>query len=504
LSCYASPVGNTAATGPEPRRNLSFAAPAAGRHQHGPGLPDQEEYQSMQLFQRRKSLAIAVAACTVAATAAGCGSSAGKSVTSSANGPVTISVGCEPPTSQAQPRANWIADVKAFEKLNPNITIQSDDTNPCDDPSTFNAKLAGGKMDNVFYTYFTDGANVISSGEAADIQQYASQINDYSSIQSSLLNVYRQGETGSGDLYGVPTGNYSLGLVYNKALFQQAGLNPNDPPTTWDQVEQDAIAISKLGHGDIGYADYSAQNTGGWHFIAELYSRGGTAVSSDGKSAAFNDAAGQSVLQFLHKMRFTDNVMGTNQGLVYNDLLQMMASGKLGMYVGDPSTLTTMHSNYSTPYTNLAVGPMPGETATLLGGSGYMFNKNDTPAQIEAGIKFLNYEFETSGIGQFNYQRQSAQGQPVGLPEPDLWQGAVATTDNAAKAKYANIPTANFTSYVDALPKMQLVIEPPQAQAIYAKGDAAMFSVLTNPNANIPSLLNTFAGQTNTILANAQ
>jgi multiple sugar transport system substrate-binding protein len=320
----------------------------------------------------------------------------------------------------------------------------------------------------------------------------------------SLLEVYKQGQSTAGDLYGVPTGNYSLGLVYNKALFQQAGLNPNQPPTTWDQVEQDAIAISKLGHGDIGYADYSASNTGGWHFVAELYSRGGTAVTSNGQTANFNNATGQAVLQYLHKLRFTDNVMGTNQGLQYNDLLQMMASGKLGMYVGDPSTLTAMHSQYNTPYTNLAVGPMPGETATLLGGSGYMFNKNDTPEQIEAGIKFLNYEFETSGIGQFNYQRQAAQGQPVGLPEPDMWQGPVADKDNANKVKYANIPTGNFSTYVAALPSMKLIIEPPQAQAIYAKGDAAMFAALTNPNANIPQLLSTFASQANSILANAQ
>ncbi|WP_051450828.1 ABC transporter substrate-binding protein [Actinospica robiniae] len=459
----------------------------------------------MHVFQRSKALTIAATALAVAATATGCSSSKSSAAANvDSNAPVTITVGCEPPTSQAQPRANWLADVAAFEKLHPNITVKSDDANPCDDPTTFNAKLASGNMDDVFYTYFTDGPNVVASGQAADIQQYASQINNYSSIQQSLLDVYRDGQSSSGDLYGIPTGNYSLGLVYNKALFKKAGLDPDQPPTTWDQVEQDAIAITKLGGGDIGYADYSAQNTGGWHFVAELYSRGGTAVSADGKSANFDNAAGQSVLEFLHKMRFTDNVMGTNQGLVYNDLLQMMASGKLGMYVGDPSTLTSMHSQYGTAYDDLAVGPMPGATATLLGGSGYMFNKKDTPEQIEAGIKWVNYEFETSGIGQFDYQRLSSQNQPVGLPEPDLWQGAVATADNTAKAKYANIPTTNFTAYVNALPSMKLIIEPPQAQAIYAKGDAAMFAVLSKPNADIPGLLKTFAAATNTILANAQ
>ncbi len=453
----------------------------------------------------RTTLAVAVAA-GFALTVTACGSSGGSASSSaSANGAVTISVGCEPPTSTATARQNWVADVDAFEKLHPNITIKSDDTNPCDDPATFDAKLASGKTDNVFYTYFTDADNVISSGQAADIQQYASQITDESDIQSALLDVYRQGNAGSGDLYGIPTGNYSLGLVYNRALFTKAGLDPNSPPTTWAQVETDAIAISKLGNGIVGYGDYSAGNTGGWHFTAEDYSRGGSMVSADGKSAAFDDANGLATLQFLQKLRFTDNVMGTKQGLQYNDLLQMMASGKLGMYVGAPDNLTAIHSQYNVPYTDLGVGPMPGEAATLLGGSGYMFNKNDTPAQIKAGIEFIDYEFMTPGLGQqFNYARLAATKQPVGLPEPDMWTGATATANAAEVAKYANIPTSNFAAYVAAIPNMKLIIEPPQAQAIYAQGDKVMDAVLTDPHANLQQLLDTFKSETNSILANAQ
>jgi multiple sugar transport system substrate-binding protein len=453
----------------------------------------------------RTTFAVAVAA-GFALTVTACGSSTGSasSAASSANGAVTISVGCEPPTSTAVSRAGWVADVAAFEKLHPNITVKSDDSNPCDDPATFDAKLASGKTDNVFYTYFTDADNVISSGQAADIQKYASQITDEGDIQSALLDVYRQGNSSSGDLYGIPTGNYSLGLVYNRTLFAKAGLDPNSPPTTWAQVESDAIAITKLGNGTVGYADYSAGNTGGWHFTAEDYSRGGTMVSADGKSATFDDATGLATLQFLQRMRFTDNVMGTKQGLQYNDLLQMMASGKLGMYVGDPITLTTIHSQYNVPYTDLATGPMPGEQATLAGGSGYMFNKDDTPAQIKAGVEFIDYEFMTPGLGQFNYPRLAATKQPVGLPEPDMWTGATATADAAEVAKYANIPVTNFATYVAALPNMKLVVEPPQAQAIYAQGDKVMDAVLTNPHANLQQLLDTFKTETNSILANAQ
>jgi multiple sugar transport system substrate-binding protein len=132
----------------------------------------------MRPSQRLKAIAAVPAACAVAATATACSGSSSPSSDSpistsslanaSSTAPVTISVNCEPPTSTPRPRANWVADVAAFEKLYPYITIKSDDADPCDNPATFNAQLASGKMDNVFHTYVTDAGNVISSGQSAD------------------------------------------------------------------------------------------------------------------------------------------------------------------------------------------------------------------------------------------------------------------------------------------------------------------------------------------------
>ncbi|HEX4254022.1 MAG TPA: extracellular solute-binding protein, partial [Streptosporangiaceae bacterium] len=420
-------------------------------------------------------MALAVAG---AVSLAAC-SSGGSNTTASSSGHVTITVGCEPPKTQAAQRQFFLADIKAFEKANPNVTVVGDDTNPCDDPATFDAKLASGKTDNVFYTYFTDAANVVSSGQAADIAKYASQVKNLSSIQPDLVNLYRQGGSSSGDLYGVPVSNYTLGLLYNKALFQRAGLNPNQPPTTWAQVRTDAKKIAALGGGIVGYGDYSAANVGGWHFTAEMYSLGGTMVS--GQKAGFDNATGMQVLQNLQAMRWTDNSMGSKQLLQYNDLPQMMGSGKLGMYVAAPDNVTYIHQEYGSPYTNLAEGPMPGDGGTLLGGDGYMFSKKDTPAQIQAGIKFLNFEFLTPGAGQFNFKRTKAAGQPVGLPEPNIWTAgtSVAQSTKSDEDSNATIPVSNFAPYLNAAPNMKNEIEPPQAQAIYAQGDKVMAAVLT-------------------------
>jgi multiple sugar transport system substrate-binding protein len=440
--------------------------------------------------------AISMAACS----SGGSGSSSGGS--SSSGGHVTITVGCEPPKTQAAQRKFFVQDIALFEKANPTVTVKGDDTNPCDDPSTFDAKLASGKMDNVFYTYFTDAANVINSGQAADISKYAGQVKSLGSLQSDLVSIYRQGSSASGDLYGVPVSNYTLGLLYNKQLFQRAGLNPNDPPTTWAQVRADAKKISALGNGIVGYGDYSAANVGGWHFTAEMYSLGGSVVS--GQKASFDNSTGMQVLQNLQAMRWTDNSMGSKQLLQYNDLPQLMGSGKLGMYVAAPDNVTYIHQEYGSSYTNLAEGQMPGDGGTLLGGDGYMFNKKDTPAQIQAGIKFLNFEFLTPGAGQFNFARAKAAAQPVGLPEPNIWTAgtSVAKSTNANEDSNATIPVSNFTPYLKAAPNMKNEIEPPQAQAIYAQGDKVMAAVLTQRNANLKALLGTFSSQVNSILAN--
>jgi multiple sugar transport system substrate-binding protein len=59
--------------------------------------------------------------------------------------------------------------------------------------------------------------------------------------------------TYQGKEYGVPFwADLSL-LWYNKTLFTRAGLNPNNPPTTFAQILSDAQKINALGHGINGF-----------------------------------------------------------------------------------------------------------------------------------------------------------------------------------------------------------------------------------------------------------
>ncbi|MEV5957482.1 extracellular solute-binding protein [Streptomyces sp. NPDC051987] len=430
---------------------------------------------------RRALVAFGVCS-SLALSATACGS--GDDDTGS--GRTRITVNCEPPKSAKVDRSFFDQDIADFEKKNPDIDVVAHDAFPCQDPKTFDAKLAGGQMEDVFYTYFTDARHVVDINQAADLTPYLKELKSYDTIQKQLRDIY----TVDGKVYGIPRTGYSMGLIYNRKLFQQAGLDPDKPPTTWDEVRADARKIAALGNGTVGYADYSAQNQGGWHFTAEMYSQGGDVVSADGRSATVDTPEGHAVLQNLHDMRWTDDSMGSKQLLIINDVQQMMGSGKLGMYLSAPDNIPILVKEKGGNYKDLALGPMPGGKGTLIGGDGYMFNKKDTPAQIRAGLKWLDAMFLTPGDGFLgDYARARKNNAPVGLPEPRLFTGAADAKDQAVKKANANVPVENYQAFLDGNRSLQMKIEPPDAQQIYSVLDGTVSAVLTKKDADIDQLL---------------
>ena len=453
----------------------------------------------------RRSFAIAAAA-ALALPVAACSSSTSNTPTNTAGQKVTISVDCAPPTSNQVQYEDWNADVATFEKANPNITIDSVRTYPCETPALFTAALKAGTEANVFYTYFTDLPQVLEDGQAADITSYVNSttVPNFKYMAPTAVNAVKAG----GSLYGLPYSVYTMGLIYNKNLFTQAGLDPNSPPTTWAEVEADAKKISALGNGIIGYGDYSAGHNGGWHFVSEMDALGDHVLNPDSTAANFNNADAQQLLGALHQMRYVDNDMGATQDLAWGSLQKEMASNKLGMYIAAPDDITYMVQQLGANLDNFDMGPIPSISGTaagsLLGGNDYMFAKRDTPAQIEAGVKFINFMQLTEGVGQFNYQRLQQQKQIVGLPEPVLFTaGSPAyNEDNQLKAKYATVPISQYSNFVNAnVPGWPESII---AQPIYAVLDNVMSGVLTNPHANDAALLSTAANQVNTLISNSQ
>ena len=443
----------------------------------------------------RNTAAAAVAA-TLVLGASGCGD---HHQATAPGGVVTITVNDEPAKTDPVNRAIFLSDVAEFEQANPKIKVEPHEGQM--DPQTFAAKLAGGQLENAFYVYFTDPAGLIAKHQAADITEALTGFPAAGQVKPELRKVFQDGQ---GRTYGVPEGNYSMGLLYSRKLFQQAGLDPNQPPSTWAEVRADAAKIAALGNGIAGYGDYSKSNTGGWHFTAEMYSRGGDVAAQQGEGswkADFDNDTGRAVLQQLHDMRWTDNSMGQRQLLEWADLLQMMGAGKLGMYLATSDQIPTIAAQYKGDPKDYGLGPVPEGKGTLAGGGGFMFNPKDTPEQLKAALAWVMFKYENPDRITAGAERAAANKQPVGLPEPNIWTGPAQQTKAAADLKYANEPVENYAPFAKSIGTVPLKLEPPKAQQIYAILDTAMAKVLTQRDANIDALLADAAKQVDSLLA---
>ncbi|MEU8707790.1 extracellular solute-binding protein [Streptomyces sp. NPDC048565] len=412
---------------------------------------------------------------------------------------VTLTIDCMPPAAKAAELREWKEDVKTFNKKYPNVRINGKSTpGQCLEPPRFTAMLKGRSQPDVFYAYFTDLQQVLDNDGAEDISAYVTDtsVPALKEIQPQVLDVARK----DGKLYALPTSNYTMGLMINRKLFTQAGLDPDTPPKTWQEVRAASAKIAALGKGVSGFGEYSAGNNGGWHFTAAQYSLGGDVVDASGKKAAFNDDKGKQVLQQLHDMRWEDGSMGQTQLLKWGDLQKQIATDKLGMFLAAPDDITYMVQQLGAKYENFGMGPIPGAEGTLFGGNNYMIKKGSSPDKIKAAVAWLNFQNLTPKKGQFDWGRRKADKLPVGLPQPNFFTGESKTKDDAERVANATMPVENFKAFMDN--PVQGKAEPPKAQEIYKILDNAMSAVLTNKDADIDKLLDTAEQQVDQVLAN--
>jgi multiple sugar transport system substrate-binding protein len=136
---------------------------------------------------------------------------------------------------------------------------------------------------------------VISGGHTEALDQWDPKIGTY-----DWLPAVKEFLTRDGKLMGYPANTGVIGFIYNKDLYQRAGLDPEKPPATLEELSAVAEKIGKLGDGTYGH--YVGLGPTTWTadhiFIAYLWDFGGDIVSPDGKTVIFNSAEGQKALEY--------------------------------------------------------------------------------------------------------------------------------------------------------------------------------------------------------------
>lgn len=424
----------------------------------------------------------------------------------SSDGKVTITTAGLPPNTEEASRKSFLDIIDKFQKENPNITVEGSEAKY--DFRSFSAKLAGGTAEIVFNAPFTDPALLIGRKQVADLTSDLSKLEIAKLLNPETLKLVQSG----GKTYGVPYQSYAMGLVINRELFTKAGLDPDNPPTTWEEVRAAAKTITEK-TGVPGYGETTTNNTGGWHVTAGTYTFGGDIERLDGDKwvAAFNSDATKKYLEVLKAMRWDDKSMGTQHLRNQDDITRDYAGGKVAMFLTASDVYSRLVSKFAFDGNKFGMAGLPqgGGNTTLVGGATSMISAKATKQQREAGVKWTDFsklrQYYDSAVAAERAKARAADKLPVGVPALSVFTTELQEKYNEAIKQYINVPVDNFNTYVEANAKLALKAEPPiAAQEVYAVLDSTMQAVLTRQDADIAAELEKAEKSANSVLDRAQ
>jgi multiple sugar transport system substrate-binding protein len=420
--------------------------------------------------------------------------------------PVTIVVGALRPGVTQEAVDALYEQIGQFQAKYPWITIEPEEYNWT--APTFTAALAAGTLPDVFTIPFTDGKGLIANHQIVDIDALVRELGYADKFNP---NVLINGQDADGKIFAVPTAAYGMSLTYNRTLFEQAGLDPDAPPATWDEIRAAAKTIAEK-TGMAGYASMATENTGGWQLTTSTYALGGRMqeVAEDGKvTATVNNDKTKAVLERLKAMRWEDQSMGSTFDYAWGTINQAFAAGQVGMFTGGSDLYTWMIQNASLDPDDYGVSVIPLEgdpnAGVLGGGTLAAVNVVTTEAERDAAVKWIDFYYiqklltEEGAVA--DAKALTANNQPVGVPALPIFDKATYDESQVWIQEFINVPTAQMTPFTSKIFDQPLVNEPvAHTQELYAALDPVVQAVLTDQNADINALLDAANAQIQAIL----
>jgi sn-glycerol 3-phosphate transport system substrate-binding protein len=198
--------------------------------------------------------------------------------------------------------------------------------------------------------------------------------------------------TYKGKVYGIPFQRSTIVLYWNKDAFEEAGLDPNKPPATWDEmVSMARKLVKKDANGNVTRWGVEVPSTGYayWMFQAFARQNGQDLMNRDGNKTNYDNPDVIAALQFWRDLGAKDHVMP--EGTVeWGTLRQAFTEGKTAMMWHTTGNLTAVKGTAKFPF-GVAMLPASKQRGSPTGGGNFYLFKKTSPAEREAALKFVKF-----------------------------------------------------------------------------------------------------------------
>lgn len=231
---------------------------------------------------------------------------------------------------------------------------------------------------------------MIDSKAITPVQDFIDADNyDISSLEENILGYY----TFNGKLYSMPFNTSNPILYYNKDMFKAAGLDPEKPPATFEEVKNDAKALTKDGKTGASFAIY------GW-FMEQLFANQGADYLNNGNGRS--DAASESLVNSDTGVKtltwwkdLVDSKVALNLGRKTDDTKKAFLAGQIGMTLDSTAGLRGYVDGAKGKFeVGTAFLPKPDgaqDGGVVVGGASNWIMNNKPAEEQKAAWEFIKY-----------------------------------------------------------------------------------------------------------------
>ncbi len=277
------------------------------------------------------------------------------------------------------------AIARAFEEENPGIQVNVQVT-PWDQYwPKLEAAALGGSMPDLFVMHSQEVAKYTEGDVLLPLNDYIEEADiDMSKYPEDISEIYLTEED---EQIAIPRDYDTIGLWYNKEIFDEAGIDYPDETWTWDTLLDTALELTDEENEIYGMLAPVNNQEGYYSF---LYQNDGYVLNEDKTESGFRDPNTVEGMQWYVDLSLEHGVSPTAAQFADNDRMVYFQSGRAAMGTfGSYQASTFVRNEYTAEHIDVAPLPKGKTNATIYNGTGNSIAA-DTDHPEEA-LKFLDF-----------------------------------------------------------------------------------------------------------------
>lgn len=289
-----------------------------------------------------------------------------------------------------------------YHKENPNVKVTPVYAGSYADTRTkVQAAIKGGNTPDLAIMFSIDLYSLLSMDAIADIDSFCTTDADkewLNGFYDGFMMNSRDGET----TYGIPWQRSTIVLYYNKDAFEAAGLDPEQPPKTWDELKEDAKKLTIMENGQTTQYGIQIPSDGYAYWMLQTFcveQNGFNLMNETGTETYYDDERTAKGLEFWKSLA-DDGSMP--EGIVAwattpSDFLE----GKTAMMYHTTGNLTNVKNNASFNF-GVAMLPANESYGSPTGGGNFYIFKGVSEERQQAAFDFIKWMTDDERVAQWS------------------------------------------------------------------------------------------------------